>query len=215
VSAILLFGATGLVGSATLRRLLADDAFTRVVTLTRRPIQGGARPKLEARVGDLEALDTVADAFAVDAVICALGTTIRQAGSRERFRAVDHDIPLSAARLAKAHGAGHFLYVSSLGADPRSRNFYLRAKGDLEEALRGVGFSRLTIVRPSLLLGDRQEFRLGERLAQLVAFIPMGRYTAIRADDVAAALVRLAKVDGPPVRVVESAEMRAWARVAT
>jgi uncharacterized protein YbjT (DUF2867 family) len=102
-----------------------------------------------------------------------------------------------------------------MGADPRSRNFYLRTKGELEMGLRGAGLPRLTIVRPSLLLGDRPEFRLGERLGQLLAFLPMGRYTAIRAEDVAAALVRLTKVDGPPVRIVESAEMRAWARVAT
>jgi uncharacterized protein YbjT (DUF2867 family) len=214
MSSALLLGATGLVGSATLRLLLADNAFTRVVALARRPIEGIARPKFETRIGDLEKLDTVADAFAVQTVICALGTTIRQAGSRERFRAVDHDIPLAAARLAKARGVKHLLYVSSIGADPRSRNFYLRTKGELEEALKGVGLPRLTIVRPSLLLGHRAEFRLGERLGQLFAFIPMGRYTAIQADDVAAALVHLAKEEGLGVRIAESDELRRLARAA-
>lgn len=212
---ILLLGATGLVGAATLRLLRDDPAFPRVVTLTRRPLPGGGvHPKVEARVGDLEKLDAVADAFAVDAVICALGTTIRQAGSRARFRAIDFDIPLKAARLARARGATHYLYVSSLGADPRSPMFYSRTKGELEAALRDVGFPRLTIVRPSLLLGDRKEFRFGERIAQLFAFIPMGKATAIPATDVAAALVRLAREDGTGVRTVESDEMRSWARAA-
>jgi len=209
---VLLLGATGLVGSATLRRLLADDAFTRVVTITRRPVGGIPQPRLDAHVADLEQLDAVADLFAVQTVICALGTTLKQAGSRERFRAVDHDIPLAAARLAKARGVRHLLYVSSLGAHPRSPVYYSRVKGELEIALQRVGLPRLTIVRPSLLLGERTEFRAGERVAQLLGFIPMGRYSAIPADDVAAALVRLAKEDGPTLRVVESAEMRAWAR---
>jgi len=215
MSSVLLLGATGLVGSATLRLLRDDPAFPRVVTLTRRPLPGGGvNPKVDARVGDLEKLDALADAFAVDAVICALGTTIRQAGSEARFRAIDFDIPLKAARLARDHGVAHYLYVSSLGADPHSRVFYSRTKGEMEAALRDVGFPRLSIVRPSLLLGERREFRPGERLAQLLAFIPMGRYTAIPAADVAAALVRLAKEDGAGVRVVESDEMRSWARAA-
>lgn len=214
MSTVLLLGATGLVGSSTLRLLLADAAFTRVIALTRRPIEGIARPKFESRIGDLEKLDAVADAFAVQTAFCALGTTIRQAGTPERFRAVDHDIPLAAARLAKARGVRHFLYVSSIGADPRARTLYLRTKGELEEALKGVGLPRLTIVRPSLLLGRRAEFRLGERIGQLFAFIPMGRYSAIQADDVAAALVHLAKGEGQGVRIVESDELRRLARAA-
>jgi uncharacterized protein YbjT (DUF2867 family) len=210
---VLLLGATGLIGSAVLRLVRDDAAFPRVVTLTRRPLGAeGAHPRVDACVGDLERMDTLADAFAVDAVICALGTTIRLAGSQARFRAVDHDIPLAAARIARQRGVTHFLYVSSIGANPRSSAFYLRTKGELEQALAGVGFDRLTIVRPSLLLGDRKEVRLGERIGQLLSFIPMGRYTAIHADDVAAALVRLAKEDGKGLRTVESSEMRAWAR---
>ncbi len=209
---ILLLGATGLVGAATLRLLEADPAFTRVVTLTRRALPDAPHSKVDARVGDLEHMDAFADAFAADAVICALGTTIRLAGSQARFRAVDYDIPLAAARIAKQRGVTHFLYVSSIGADARSRAFYLRTKGELEQALAGTGFQRLTVVRPSVLLGDRQEVRLGERIAQLLSFIPMGRYTAIPAADVASALVRLARETGAGLRTVESDEMRRWAR---
>ena len=208
---VLLLGATGLVGSACLGRLLDDPAFERVVTLTRRET-GLTGPKLTAHVGDLERLEAHADAFAVDAVICALGTTIRQAGSQERFRAIDYGIPLAAARLAKTRGASQYLLVSSLGADAGSRVFYSRVKGELERDVAAVGFPSVAIVRPSLLLGNRREFRLGERIAQLLAFIPMGAYTAIQADDVAAALVRLAKQPRPGVTIVSSSQMRTWAR---
>ena len=207
----MLLGATGLVGSACLRRLLDDPVFTRVVTLTRRPLPNGVTsPKLEARVGDLEHLETMVDAFVASRVICALGTTIRVAGSQQRFRVVDYEIPLAAARLARAQGASHFLLVSAIGADPRSRVFYSRVKGELERELAGIGFPSLTIVRPALLLGDRKEFRLGERLAQLFSWVPLGPYTAIHADDVASALVRIAKEEPRGIRIVESSEMRRW-----
>jgi uncharacterized protein YbjT (DUF2867 family) len=211
VPSVLLLGATGLVGSACLTQLLDDPAFARVVTLTRRAT-GASHARLDARLGDLEHPDAHADAFAVDAVICALGTTIRQAGSPERFRAVDYGMPLAAARLARARGARHYLLVSSIGADAGSRNFYLRVKGEVERDIAAVGFPSLSIVRPSLLLGGRREFRLGERIGQLLSFVPMGPYTAIQGRDVATALVRLAKEERPGVRIVTSSEMRAWAR---
>jgi len=210
---VLLLGATGLVGSACLRQLLDDPAIVRVVTLTRRPLPDGVRsPKLEARVGDLERLDTMVDSFVASRVICALGTTIRVAGSQARFRVVDYDIPLAAARLARQSGTRHFLLVSSLGADPKSRVFYSRVKGELEQALTGVGFPSVSIVRPSLLLGPRKESRIGEEIAKFFSWVPLGPYAAIHADDVAAALVRLAKEERPGVRIVTSSQMRAWAR---
>lgn len=206
---VVLVGATGLVGSECLTLLLADPAFDRVTVLTRRPLEGVPdAPKLAAHVIDLEHPEPHADLLATDALICALGTTIRQAGSRERFRAVDHDIPLALGRLAAARGLRHFLLVSALGADPRSRVFYNRVKGELEEALAALPLPGLTIVRPSLLLGQRREFRLGERVAQAFAFLMPGRYAAIPAREVAAALVRFAKRDPVGRRIVESREMR-------
>jgi uncharacterized protein YbjT (DUF2867 family) len=212
---VLLLGATGLVGSACLRLLLDDPGFPAVVTLTRRALPGDfASPKLDARVAELDRLDLQAGAFTVEQVICALGTTIRAAGSRERFRAVDHELPLAAARLARERGARHFLLVSSVGADPGSRFFYTRVKGELERDLGTLGFRSLSIFRPSLLLGSRREFRLGERMAQLFAWVPLGPWTAIRAEAVAAAIVRVAKQDVAGTRIVESGEMRAWAREA-
>lgn len=167
-----------------------------------------ASAKLESHVLDLERLEERPALLAVEQVICALGTTIKVAGSRERFREVDFGIPLAAARIALGQGARHLLLVSSIGASARSRNFYLRVKGELEDALRGLGFRGVTIVRPSLLLGERKEFRLGEEIFKRLAFLPLGRYRPIHARDVAAALVRAAKDDQPGVRIIESAEMR-------
>jgi len=209
----LLVGATGLVGAECLALLLGDPAVGRVIVLARRTLEGvSASPKLVAHVVDFDLLESQADLFTADQMICCLGTTIGQAGSKERFRAVDFGIPLALAKLGAERGVRHFLLVSSLGADARSRVFYNRVKGELEDALSALRFRSLSIVRPSLLLGDRREFRLGERIAQRLAFLMPGKYAAIRARDVAAALVRLAKEDAPGRRIVESAEMRAWAR---
>lgn len=209
---VVLVGATGLVGAECLKLLLADPAFARVRVLARRPPDGvPPAPRLAWHVVDLEHPEPCADLLAADVLICALGTTIGQAGSRQRFRAVDHGIPLALAKLGVERGLKDLLLVSALGANPRSRVFYNRVKGELEEALAALPLRSLTIVRPSLLLGERRERRLGERLAQRLAFLIPGRYAAIPARDVAAALVRLAREDAVGKRVVESREMRAWA----
>ncbi len=199
-------------GRLCLARLLADPHFERVVAISRRPLGGPPAPRLAVHVVEPARLADHAALLAVDQVICALGTTMRRAGSEAAFRAVDRDLPLAAARLAREAGARHFLLVSSLGADPRSRVFYSRVKGEVEEALRAMEWPGLSIVRPSLLLGERAEFRPGEWLAQRLARLVPGRYAPIHADAVAAALVRLAREDATGTRIVESSEMRRWAR---
>lgn len=210
---VLLIGATGLVGRAGLERLLADAAVDRVVVAARRaPDDAPRSPKLTWRTVDFDRLDDSADAFTVDQVICALGTTIKVAGSQARFRQVDHDYPLAAARLALARGASHFLIVSALGADATSRVFYNRVKGEVERDLLALPFRSITIVRPSLLLGERRPRRLGEEIAKLFTLLVPGRWRPIRATDVATALVRLARDDAPGQRIVESAELRRLAR---
>jgi uncharacterized protein YbjT (DUF2867 family) len=160
---------------------------------------------------DFDRLDAHRDALVADQLICALGTTIKVAGSRERFRLVDRDYPLALARLGLEQGVRHFLLVSALGADAHSRVFYNRVKGELEDALAALPLRSLSIVRPSLLLGRRAEFRLGEQVLKRLAFLVPGKYGPVHARDVAAALVRLAKEDAPGRRIVESAELRAWA----
>lgn len=206
---VLLLGATGLVGRHCLDLLTRDHAFARVVLLTRRKFAEATAPRVEAHTVDFEHLQDRPDLFGVDQVICALGTTIKAVGgSRERFREVDYGIPLKAARLAVRQGARHYLLVSSLGASVQSRFFYSRVKGELEDALRTIGFRSLTIVRPSLLLGERGEFRLGEEIAKRLAWIVPGRYRPVHARDVAEVLVRAAREDSPGMRIIESDDIR-------
>jgi uncharacterized protein YbjT (DUF2867 family) len=211
----LVLGATGLVGGHCLDLLLADGAWAKVAALGRRPA-AREHPKLEQRTADFERLDEHADAFAADDVFCCLGTTLRAAGSREAFRRVDHDYPLAAARLASARGARHFLLVTALGADPGSRVFYNRVKGEVERAVAALPFAGVALARPSLLLGERAGRRRAEALAQKAAPVlgpllvgPLRRYRAIPAAAVARALVRLAKEGVAGVRVVESDELAA------
>ncbi len=204
---VLLLGATGLVGNEVLRLLLADASVQRVTVIARRPT-GHEHRKLDEHVFDVAEMEHHPEAFAADTIICALGTTIRVAKTKERFRHVDHDLPLLAARLGLEHGAIHYLLVSSLGANPRSRAFYPRVKGEVESALRALPYPRITIVRPSLLLGPRREFRLGERIAARLAWLMPARLEPIEAHTVARALVALAKREDAGVRVVESRELK-------
>lgn len=206
----MLAGATGLVGGECLRLLLAEPEVALVRVLSRRrPDQVPADPRLELELVDFARLAERSGLFDVDSIVCALGTTIRKAGSRAAFRAVDYELPLALARLGRERGARHFVLVSSLGANPRSRFFYSRVKGDLEDAVASLGYPALTILRPSLLLGERTEFRLGEAIAKRLAWLVPGPAAPIHARDVAAAAVR--QVLSPPRGrlVLSSSEMRA------
>jgi uncharacterized protein YbjT (DUF2867 family) len=195
----LVAGATGLVGSHVLAQLLADAHWSRVVTVGRRTT-GQQHAKLEQRVLDLGDLETVSDLPHVEDVFCCLGTTIKQAGSQPAFRLVDHDFVVGVARAGLRAGATQFLLVSAIGADPESRVFYSRVKGETEAAIRKLSYEAVQIFRPSLLLGDRPEFRLGERIATLGAPVMTGllfgrlrRYRPIQAATVARAMVTTAK----------------------
>jgi uncharacterized protein YbjT (DUF2867 family) len=207
----LILGATGLVGRELLQQLLADDRASRVVVIARRPT-GVHHAKLEEHVFDLGEMDLHAERFAVDTIFCALGTTIKQAGSQEKFRYVDRDLPLQAARLGLAAGARHYLLVSSLGANARSRIFYNRVKGELEEELRSLGYPQLTIARPSMLLGHRDELRLAERMLAPLGSLMPPTYKPIEARDVARALIALSAGETAGTRIVESRELWRIAR---
>ena len=205
---VLLAGATGLVGGECLQLLLADPTFDPVHVVVRRPLPpASGAGKLQQHVIDLDQMATALAGVKVDAVFCALGTTIRKAGSQEKFRKVDFDYPLTLARVALERGARHYLLVSALGADARSRVFYSRTKGELEEALAALAYRSLTIARPSLLLGERAEFRLGEQIFARLGFLMPVKYKPVAASAVAAALVAAAKEDRPGRRIIESAEM--------
>lgn len=208
----MLVGATGLVGRECLRLLLADADVGHIAVLTRRPLSPQVHsPKLDTHVFDFDQLNEYDELFAVDSIICALGTTIRQAGSRTRFRTVDYEYPLAFARIGRRRGCSHFLVVSALGANRKSRIFYNRVKGELEEALREVGYPCLTIVRPSLLLGPRAELRVGEEVAKRVSrwlgpLVPRP-YKPVEARAVAGVLVRATKEPCSGIRIIESSEI--------
>ncbi len=163
---LLIAGATGLVGNLVLRQALADKRVSRVTALTRRPIVLSG--KLENVVIDFSDLPRQAAWWSVDGVVSALGTTRATANSRSACRTVDCDYPLAVARHARDHGATRFALTSSLGADPRSPFTYTRTKGELELELKKLGFPSLTIVRPSVLDGHREQRRLDERMANII-----------------------------------------------
>jgi uncharacterized protein YbjT (DUF2867 family) len=216
---VLVAGASGLVGRAVVRRLVAQSWPGRVTALVRRAgtltAEHAMPGRLHEYVIDFERLDApeARPALAADIVICALGTTLRQAGSEAAFRRVDVEYPAELARRAFAAGAHHFLLVSALGADARSRVFYNRCKGEAEAEILSVGFASVTVVRPSLLLGKRAELRRGERIAQslsrAIGWMVPRPWRPVPAESVAAALVSAARVDAPGVRLLENAALLA------
>lgn len=208
--AVLHVGASGLVGQQVVRRLLGDPRVGRVVAPARRAL-GIEHPRLLVPVVSFDALPQEAPWWQVDAVICTLGTTLAQAGSRDAFRRVDYAYPLAVARLAHAHGARNFALNSAMGADPASRVFYSRVKGELEEALAHIGFEALTLVRPGLIDGERVERRTGEALALAVSrmlrpALPRA-WRPSRAGRIADALVEAALAPRPGVTTVEAAAL--------
>jgi uncharacterized protein YbjT (DUF2867 family) len=157
--------------------------------------------------GDFERLESHADDFRVDQVFCALGTTIRIAGSQAAFRRVDFDYPLAIAQLAVDRGATHFLLISAIGARADSRVFYNRVKGELEDALRRLPFRSLTIARPSFLIGDREQARPGETIGRLLGLLAPRRFRSVHVRNVASALILAARQDKPGVHVLENAHL--------
>jgi uncharacterized protein YbjT (DUF2867 family) len=195
----LLLGGSGLVGGFCLRALMEDRSYGQVTLLGRRALTAPANPKLTQIRVSFENLNA-ADFANTDDLFCALGTTIRKAGSQDAFRQVDFEYPLAAAKQALNAGAKQFVLVSSVGADPGSKNFYLRTKGELEQAVSALGFQAVHIFRPSILLGKRQEFRAAERVVAAIApalnlalIGGLRRYRAIQAATVGRAMVAAAR----------------------
>jgi uncharacterized protein YbjT (DUF2867 family) len=210
----LLVGATGLVGGHCLGRLLEEPAYARVTVLVRRPL-GRKHEKIDERVVDFDKLGELSPVPEADDVFVCLGTTIKAAGSREAFARVDHDYVVRAAELGRKGGAKRICAVSSVGADSASSNFYLRVKGEAERDLGALGFEVIEILRPSFLVGERQERRPGEaigialtRVASGLMLGPLRPYRPIDAKIVAQALVRAALRGEPGVHVRTHDEIR-------
>ena len=209
---ILLAGATGLVGGA-LATLLP---YERLHLISRRAVDGG----LAQTVAPSEEWPAVVAKLKPATVISTLGTTIRQAGSQAAFRAIDYDLVLSVAIAAKATGAQHFIMVSSVGASAGSSTFYLKAKGEAEEAVKALGFNRVDILRPGLLRGDRQgPIRWGEQIATMIspvtdALTPevLSQFRSVEAVSVAKATAMLVGADDGGTYIHHNREILALSR---
>lgn len=211
----LLVGATGLIGTHCLDLLLDDDEYHTVTTLGRRPL-GRTHPKLTHHVVDFDALEDHEEVIAGQDVFCCLGTTMKNAGSEAAFRKVDFEYPLAVGHHALANGAEQYLLISSLGASPDARVFYSRVKGQIEQAIVALGYEGTYIFRPSLLLGDRKESRLGEQISELALRVlkplligGLRKYRGIEARAVAGAMIDLAKQQPGGHQIYESDAIQA------
>lgn len=206
---LLLAGATGAVGNQVLALALVDPRIEQVIAPTRRPLTNHA--KLYNPVIDFAHLPVEAPWWNVDAVICTLGTTIKVAGSQAAFAAVDRDLPIQVARLARAAGATRFALNSSLGANPAG-NFYLRTKAEAEAGILNLNYPIFTIVRPSLIDTAREESRPGERIGLIIAriFRPLipYRYRAVKAEHIALALLNGVLRDQSGECIIESEQLQ-------
>jgi uncharacterized protein YbjT (DUF2867 family) len=193
-----IIGATGLIGSHLLDLLLKDSTYSQVRVLVRRPMER-QHPNLEVRQIDFTDDEAFKSAIkGSDVVFCAVGTTNKNVkGDLTAYRKVDYDIPVRAAQFCAESGVQHFILVSAAGTDSKSRNFYARLKGEVEEAVLESGVSVISIMRPSMLLGKREEFRLGEligkTLMRVFSFVIPSVYKPIEAGDVAKAMIAQSK----------------------
>ena len=209
----IVIGTTGLTGRALLNQLLQDAYFNHVIVFVRKKIDL-THPKLIQHCIDFNTLDAYKDLIKGDVVFCCIGTTIKTAGSQEAFKKVDYTYPTEFAQIAEQNNISTFCLQSSLGADSKSTNFYLKVKGETEEALEQLLFNSFASFRPSMLLGNRTEFRLGEQIGKIVmqtfsfAFVgTLKRYKAINVNQVASAMIKYVKSNKTGNIIIENEEM--------
>ncbi len=203
-------GGTGLTGSKILQLLVEDPSFTRVIALTRRPLSL-QNPKLEERIiTDFENISNTLLIPSGAIFFCALGTTLKNAGSKSAFRSVDFDAVVQFGQLAKKSEAKAFIVISAAGANPDSPIFYNQVKGEAERALRILAIPSTVIFRPGLLIGDRQESRPAERIGIIIARAFPGKWIrsfATRVDALAHRVVMEAKAPTPGIKVIEARDL--------
>lgn len=210
----LVIGSTGLIGSQLADILLESEHYQKVIIFVKRE-SGKSHPKLEQHIINFDAPETYQHLVKGDDVFCTIGTTIKKAGSQSAFRKVDYEYPIAFSNIAKTNSIKQFLIVSSLGAKKDSSNFYLKTKGEMEAALAKANFETTVIVRPSLLLGHRSEFRLGEKIGAFFSkgfsFLLLGslkKYRPIESSTVARALYLLAQSNVKGYTIYESDELQ-------
>lgn len=210
---IALSGASGLIGSYLLDQLLNADTVDQIHILVRKKLDK-EHPKLIQHIADYENLDQLQVGEKIDVAFCALGTTLRKAGSKDVQTRIDRDYVIAFANWSKSNGAERIGIVSSLGATAKTSNFYLRLKGEMEQAVINLQLDHTVFVRPSLLLGPRTERRFGEMIGKAIMtvlnplfFGKAKRYRAVHAQNVAATLIRETMGTSEKIRIIESEEI--------
>ncbi len=206
-------GASGLTGGLLVKRLIDSPIYSKIIIVARKPFEN-LSPKIETQLIDFQYETDYLSAVVGDDIFCCIGTTLRKAGSIEAFRKVDVDIPLMAAKSAKTNGSKTFIVVSSIGTSAKTKNYYLKAKYDMESGVIGCNFEKTGILRPSMILGKRAEFRFGEGLGRIL-FAPISRlftgnlrkYRPIQADAIASAMLNIANGTYPQT-IFESDEIQ-------
>ena len=206
----LIIGSTGLIGSHLLNQLLDSNDYIKVIAFVKRDT-GLKHQKLTQNIIDFDQPETYKELVVGDDFFCTIGTTIKNAGSKDAFRKVDFEYPKEFATMALQNNVKQFLIISSLGADANSGNFYLKTKGEIQDFLKECNFESVTVLQPSLLLGDRKEFRLGEKIGsffmKLFSFIFIGsikKYKPIQAEDVSVAMFSIAQKNDKGFHILES-----------
>ena len=206
----LIIGSTGLIGSQLLDLLLESQEYDKVITFVKRD-SGIQHPKLKQHIIDFDKPETYKKLVVGDDFFCSIGTTIKKAGSQNAFRKVDFEYPKQFASLAQQNKVKQFLIITSLGADANSSNFYLKTKGEIQDFLKNCAFESISILQPSLLLGNRTEFRLGEKMGvyfiKLFSFLFIGnlkKYKAIQSEAVAKAMFIIAQKNYKGFQIIES-----------
>jgi len=194
----IVFGATGLTGSNLAEELAETEVYDKILIFTRRKSQV-SHPKFREIEFDITNIEAVKEEIKGDDLFCCLGTTIKKAGSQEAFRKVDLEAPAKIASIAAENGVNQFIVISSIGADPGSRNFYLRTKGQMEQAVQKEPFKAVVILRPSMITGKRNEYRLAEEAGKMIfrpleklLFGKLRKYCSIKSKTIARAMVNIA-----------------------
>ncbi|MAP55753.1 NAD(P)H-binding protein [Altibacter sp.] len=200
----ILLGATGLTGGILLDFLLKDNTFHQVKLFSRSPVVH-KDPKIEEHLIDMFNLEEQSDSFTGDVVFCCIGTTQANTPDKETYRKIDYGIPVTAATLAKQNGIDIFVVISAMGADVKSSIFYNRTKGEMERDVLQQGIPNTYILQPSLIGGDRDEKRTGERMAQFFmgtfGFLIPKKYKIIQPETIAKAMQRLSKTEAAETRI--------------
>lgn len=215
----IIVGATGAIGSSLLKMLLANESYSEVLALLRKPLDIN-HPKLKQLVLNFDEINHYAAQITGDVVFCCLGTTQKKTPDLKEYKKIDYQYPLDVAWIAEVNGATSFHMVSSIGANKNSNTFYIRTKGEVERDLKAVPFKSLHIYRPSILDAERKDKRFAEkalniimRLLNPLMFGGLKKYRSIKVENVAKAMIELALDDKKGVFIHESDQIQKLSEV--